>query len=420
MSDLFVFFGEEFVGKIVQKADATLNFSYSSSWLHSKQSFALTPVLPLEHQVVFDNRATRSFFDNLLPEGRVRGLLEKLVGKSLTSDLEFLKEYGSDCAGAFIVTDQESYPSMVVQNEFEEIKPQELARAYLDNKNLMAHVMEKHDGRFSLAGAQDKVPLIYHEGKLYIPTKGAATTHILKPPHLSKTVKDSVYNEYFVMELARAAGLMVPEVFVIEGDVPFYVVERFDRAFDGDHIIRQHQIDFCQAQGRLHSEKYESDGGPTLKDNYFCIRDHGHNVIDDTRTLMKWISFNLLIGNNDCHSKNISFSRHPKGYRLSPFYDLLCTSIYKEYSDQFAFSLGGNRYWGQWKKIHFEKEMIEWGLSKSPELFSIAFNGMMEKLLEIIDHEQSAFNERFPKIKVAGRIREELLLRSRSFSKRLK
>ena len=70
-------------------------------------------------------------------------------------------------------------------------------------------------GYLSLAGAQDKFAAVYKEGRFFLPTQGGPTTHIIKPPIQHSGIKESVYNEYYCMELARAVGLHVPACFVL-------------------------------------------------------------------------------------------------------------------------------------------------------------------------------------------------------------
>lgn len=418
METLFVFYDHRLVGRLIKNADATLSFSYEKNWIQEAGSFPLSPMLDLEVDKIFDNRVTRSFFDNLLPEGKVRGTLEKYAGKSLTDDFQFLRQFGIDCAGAFLISPDEHLAKKKIDSEVNEVKIVELVKAYNEHKNLMSYVVENHKGRFSLAGAQDKIPLIYMDGGLYIPTQGLATTHILKPPHLSKSIKDSVYNEYFCMKLAKSCGLDVPDVEILEGDVPFYLIERFDRFYDGVEIKRHHQVDFCQAQGFLSGEKYEEDGGPGLKENFDCIRKLSSSYTHDAQKYMNWISFNLLIGNNDCHSKNISFLVVNGRYEIAPFYDLLCTSIYKEYALEFAFKMGGNGHWGQWGSEHYLHEVSSWGLDKNKDLLINSMKLMNEKISNQLGIEMKNFNQRFKGVKAAGRIKAEILNRSESFRKR--
>ena len=48
----------------------------------------------------------------------------------------------------------------------------------------------------------------------------------------------------------------------------------------------------------------------------------------DLLELQRWVMFNYLIGNADAHAKNLSVLIDDKGYRLAPFYDLLCVRAY--------------------------------------------------------------------------------------------
>ena len=420
MSNLYVFFKDNIVGILTKNDDATLSFKYDTRWITSNNSFSLSPVLNLKKTEPFNNKECLSFFENLIPEGLVKERLEKLIGKSLESGYKFLEEYGVDCAGAFVISPINKPPIESENSNYEKLDIKELTKVYKNNENLMAHVIKHHNGRFSLAGAQDKFPVVYNVGSIYIPTNGAPTTHILKPPHMSKTVKDSVYNEYFCMKLAKSCGLNVSEVDIIEDEIPFYIIERYDRKIISEtEVSRLHQVDFCQVQNCLVSEKYESDSGPNLMDNYNAIQKYSANVISDTKEYMKWICFNLLIGNNDSHSKNLSFLIIKGRYILSPFYDILCTNIYKEYNSDFAFTINNNNYWGQWKNSHFKAELCSWGLDKNSDMLIEALIEMSSKLNKVLDYEVNKFKTKFPEIKVAGRIKIEINKRIKSFDKRI-
>lgn len=47
-----------------------------------------------------------------------------------------------------------------------------------------------------------------------------------------------------------------------------------------------------------------------------------------------------MIGNNDSHSKNISFLLKEEKIELAPMYDLLSTAIYPELKRHFSFIIG--------------------------------------------------------------------------------
>ena len=135
----------------------------------------------------------------------------------------------------------------------------------------------------------------------------------------------------------------VPSVHVIDGVHPLFVVERYDRHLVGTVMRRIHQQDFCQALGILSSEKYESDGGPSFETDFKLMIDNvsAKKRVESTFRLIDWLCFNLLIGNNDSHSKNISFLMIDGKYELSPFYDLISTAIYPTLDAKFSFKIGG-------------------------------------------------------------------------------
>jgi serine/threonine-protein kinase HipA len=71
------------------------------------------------------------------------------------------------------------------------------------------------------------------------------------------------------------------------------------------------------------------------------LRLHGSLPSEDLRLLIRWGLFNWLFGNSDAHAKNISLVFDPtRGIRLTPFYDLACTRVYKSLDRQLAMSVG--------------------------------------------------------------------------------
>jgi serine/threonine-protein kinase HipA len=50
--------------------------------------------------------------------------------------------------------------------------------------------------------------------------------------------------------------------------------------------------------------------------------------------LFRWLVFNIVVANDDCHLKNLSFFMSAEGVQLAPHYDLLATSAY--YTRAFA------------------------------------------------------------------------------------
>jgi serine/threonine-protein kinase HipA len=66
--------------------------------------------------------------------------------------------------------------------------------------------------------------------------------------------------------------------------------------------------------------------------------------------MVKWLFFNLMVGNNDSHAKNLSMLSINGKLRLAPFFDLMCTKVYTGLSTNLAFKIGQ----------HFEPEQINY------------------------------------------------------------
>jgi serine/threonine-protein kinase HipA len=150
-----------------------------------------------------------------------------------------------------VITHKKNPPRPKRKDEHLEIKLSEIYNAIDESKSAVDFIADKNPGYLSIAGAQDKFPCIFENGKIFLPKNGEPTTHIVKTPIVVKGIKESVYNEYFCMKLAAAIGFLVPEVFVIDGEHPLFIVERYDRYLVEKLMKRIHQQDFCQALGAL-------------------------------------------------------------------------------------------------------------------------------------------------------------------------
>ncbi|NCT57169.1 MAG: type II toxin-antitoxin system HipA family toxin [Legionella sp.] len=260
-------------------------------------------------------------------------------------------------------------------------------------------------GYLSLAGAQDKFAAILNNGYLFLPSHGAPTTHIIKTPILRHGIKESVYNEFYCMELARAVGLNVASCEVLEGAYPLFVTERYDRTKDKEGIVhRLHQQDFCQAQGIVSEEKYEFKGGPSIKANYELLLHHVTPTqrMQALQQLLSWVSFNLLIGNNDSHSKNLSLLWVKHKNELAPFYDLLCTSIYKSLHKDFSFKIGDRYTFSKMGLNQFT--LLEEALGIKKGSFTQRMKDMSQLILKHKDRVLEQVMDKHPKAKIPKRI----------------
>ena len=107
------------------------------------------------------------------------------------------------------------------------------------------------------------------------------------------------------------------------------VSQRFDRNLNGDGTtLRVQQEDACQALSvmtHLPRHKYEAHGGPTLVRIARVVSNWGGSLSE----LLRYVSFNVMVGNADLHGKNISLLHRGDGtVELAPMYDVMCTTHY--------------------------------------------------------------------------------------------
>ncbi|HZV72471.1 MAG TPA: type II toxin-antitoxin system HipA family toxin [Conexibacter sp.] len=335
MSKLIVELAGRRAGRLIRKDDGNVQFRYDDGYAGPPLSYAM-PVQTEAHP----HAICRAVFGGLLPEGDGREALARALGVSPGNDYGLLAEVGGDCAGA--ITLRRSGAARVEQPRLRALGADDvdaLLRA-LPQRPLGA--APKEGVRLSLAGAQPKLPVVMDDDGMALPLDGATpTTHILKPE--PATHPGLVDNEGFCMGLARAAGLRVAGTLKIRtaSGLPCLVVERYDRDLTTDPIRRLHQEDACQALGIPSDRKYQTEGGPGVRELADLLRDATAVPAQELPRLWEALVFNWLIGNCDAHGKNFSLLYDAGPPTLAPLYDLVSTVAYDGLTTRLAMSLGG-------------------------------------------------------------------------------
>lgn len=332
---LQVFLDEAEVGEL-QEHEGLWRFSYADSWRASSSAFDLSPAIPRAAGTVIDGSSVRPvqwFFDNLLPEEGARLLLARDAGVEQADAFGLLACYGAESAGALTLLPPDGQLETGGLQALTDHNLSERIRA-LPRISLTGNAPK----RMSLAGAQHKLAVSIREGLLFEPVGTYPSTYILKPDHPdTEGYPHSVVNEWFAMSVARHAGLTVPEVQIRRVPEPVYLVQRFDRTFGEEPAKRLYVLDACQLLGIGAIWKYQKATLETLAQILDLCRFKAATRI----ALFRWLVFNLLIGNNDAHLKNLSFFVKPDGVELAPHYDLLCTAVYSPANDW----LGSDLVW---------------------------------------------------------------------------
>lgn len=185
--------------------------------------------------------------------------------------------------------------------------------------------------RLSISGAQTKVSLRLEGGRL-VPVETGGE-FILKPipslPARTPFLEDVPENERLTMSIASGVfGIAAPRCALVrlaDGE-PAYLVERFDRV--GGRKLRQE--DFCQLLDRTagpDGESFKYDG--SYEQVGRLLRERSADPSADLAELFRRVAFCYALSNGDAHLRNFSLLETPDGaFRLSPAYDLLCTSMH--------------------------------------------------------------------------------------------
>ena len=299
-------------------------FSYASEWLHSRDSFEVSPDLPLREGFV--TRRAPSDLDSpfpfaladTAPDAWGMRIIKRAHAKSRAKDstlppltafdylasvddfsrLGALRMVNSE--GEFLRSDaRHRTPQLldlgkiaVAAHKVEEGTDTEADLAYLQGKAT------------SLGGLRPKCTVLEEDGALAI-GKFASI----------KDERSIVRGEVLALKLVAHAGSQaaLARAFTIEGtDVA--IVRRFDRTSDGA------RVPYLSGGSLLQARRDEDRAYTELAD---AIRRIGAAPADDLRELWRRLVINLLITNVDDHLWNVGFLYAGDGkWRLAPAFDV--------------------------------------------------------------------------------------------------
>ncbi len=228
------------------------------------------------------------FFANLLPEGGVRDRIVRDL-KISNTDFNLLRAIGGECAGALSILPVERFPS--TERNYRPIPDTELADLVARRGQVYATWPVDERPRLSLAGAQDKCPMLVRDGGYFLPQREAPSSHILK--FELADYRHLLAYETFTTHLAGSIGLPVVDIELCTIEKRHYaLIVRYDRVQNAQgEVQRLHQEDFFQALGYGHDKKYQDSGGPSFAQCYrmpAAIPPSIHNTCCAGRYSMCW------------------------------------------------------------------------------------------------------------------------------------
>ena len=369
MTRLDVWLDQDRVGRLSHdSATNRFAFAYTRPWRDGQRSFPITPRIPLvpvAGQTPESHSAeVRQFFENLLPEGEALDHAAQANGISKSNLVGLMVALGKETAGALRV--------LVARDGADgDDRPVDSRASHGDDRRTLRRVTAQElsgriqqraqtpfsvwDGkvRLSIAGYQDKIAL-YQRGDEWYLVDGPrlASTVIVKPMPAQPQWAGLPGNEFLCMQLAQRSGLDVAATQLVHVPEPVLFVRRFDRLEQDDRVRRLHLIDGCQALGLSAAMKYERPYGDNpevrnIRDGATCAKlfsllDQSPQPARDRQALLRWVIFQVLIGNTDAHGKNVSFFCGVDGLRLAPAYDLACMPAlgHDRLTDTFAMAIG--------------------------------------------------------------------------------
>lgn len=376
---LRVLLNNRLVGHLNKAASGAIDFRYDPSWLSWEHALPVSLSLPLREDA-YRGEPVFAVFDNLLPDSdALRRRVAERVGAAGIDAYSLLAAIGHDCVGAlqFITDDHDPGESGTISGDaVDETAIEQLLKGLAQAP---LGLNREDEFRISVAGAQEKTALLWHDGRWIKPHGTTPTTHIFKTQigELPNGIdlSNSVENEYYCLKLAAAFGLPAAKAEIQTfGETKALIIERFDRRWTKDgRLLRLPQEDCCQALSVPPTRKYQSEGGLRLTDILELLKGSDNPAADQATVLKAQILF-WLIGATDGHAKNFSIFLSPGGsYHLTPLYDILTAQPSLKAGQvqrkqmKLAMSVGDNKHYriSEIHARHFMQTADAAGLPKS-------------------------------------------------------
>ena len=308
------------------------SFEYDGDWLKSEHAQQLDPDLQLYPgiQYLSDSRKTNfGLFLDSSPDQWGRLLMrrkEAALARKEQREVQSLYEtdyllglydkhrmgalrFKLESSGPFLDDSTEmTSPPLTSLKELEQISLKLEDDASIEDPHYLDWLRQLVAPGSSLGGARPKANVIDNKGNLWI----------AKFPS-RKDYSDVGGWEIVIYELSKTAGINMAESQArkLSGDQHTFLTKRFDRTQNKERI---HFASAMTMLGYKDMDSYQ-EGISYLEIAEFLVA-NGANVNDDLKELWRRIVFYICVSNTDDHLRNHGFILTPKGWILSPAYDI--------------------------------------------------------------------------------------------------
>ena len=356
--------GGQLVGTLDAADRRSLRFTYDPDYAAGPASTPLSVSMPLRVSPYL-HATIHPYLWGLLPDNdRVLERWAREFGCSPTDVAGLLRGVGGDVAGAARYVVPDTTPDESLPGDVEWLSDDDVAQFLRDLRRDTTTWRPHPQGRWSLAGAQAKIALLYDRSadRWGIPSGVTPTTHIVKPA--IGGLDDFDINEHLCLAAARRAGLIAAKTSIRTfGGERALVVERYDRIIDDSGaVVRVHQEDLCQALSVHPDRRYEVDGGPGAEQLGRLIREVAGDR--DVARFFDALVYNWLVLSTDGHAKNYSLLLSGHQVRLAPLYDVASAFPYLDHprKARMAQKIGGEYRPSFIQRRHWERMARSLGL----------------------------------------------------------
>ncbi len=366
--DIKAYHGSSFIGTLFENSEREYVFEYSDT-----VDTHLCLSMPNTQRVYISRFHLHPFFDTFLPEGYLFELLRNLINKKegRADDFTMLYYLAGGAEGRIRLEGKER-PEGEKALSLEDVLENDTwdtFRALLNTflyKNAIGGVQPK-----TMATLEDKVALEIKE-------------YIIKT--FGEEYSELARNEYFCMRAVERAGIRIPKIYLSRNG-RFLVVEKFTV---GDYIGFE---EIGSLLGKTRETKYEGSYEQIAK----VIRNFSTSPEEDLKTYYKLTVMNFLLRNGDAHVKNFGliYTDDFSEIRLSPAYDVVCTTVYIP-DDQPALFMHGTKKWhGKDKLMEFGMKYCGLSKEEAKELYDVCENAVREEMGEVREYmrEEPGFRE---------------------------
>jgi serine/threonine-protein kinase HipA len=318
------------LGSQITRGHEIFSFAYEKDWINSKFAILLDPELKHFTGPQFPSQGKANFgvFTDSSPDRWGRVLMQRREALAARQedrkvnplfDSDYLLgvfdlfrmgglRFKLDPKGSFLDSQKDySAPPFIRLRELEEASLRLEEDVNMDDVALNESIMLLLAPGASLGGARPKASIIDPEGNLWI----------AKFPSRQDDTDIGGW-EAVVNQLARQAGIQTAEGYARKFTSKYhsFVTKRFDR-------IQDQRIHFASAMTLMgHHDGLSGKEGISYLHLAECIVKYSAQANKDLKELWTRIVFNICVSNTDDHLRNHGFLLTPKGWILSPAYDM--------------------------------------------------------------------------------------------------